>query len=334
MKISFLLPCLGRDPIGGLKIVYQYADGLAGRGHEVAIVHPAFMSSEPVGVLRRLRGHVLKFLAKRAMGGWTPDSWFKFRNAVELKWVPALLPIFVPISDVYVATWWQTAEHLAKWAVPAQRLYLIQHYEIWGGPDDRVLATWRAPLTKIVIAKWLENIATSLGEKAAYIPNALDFDQFGCDEAITDRCRFGVAMLFHTADWKGSTDGLKALEIAKKRFPGLKVELFGVPAQPRDLPEWAQYTQKPTQTALRAIYNRAAIFISPSWAEGWPLPPAEAMMCGAAVVATDIGGHQEFCLDGQTALLAPPKSPELLAERIIQLLQDNSLRNPNRQPGS
>lgn len=38
--------------------------------------------------------------------------------------------------------------------------------------------------------------------------------------------------------------------------------------------------------------------MAPSFAEGWPLPPAETMMSGAALVATDIGVHREHCLDG------------------------------------
>lgn len=49
------------------------------------------------------------------------------------------------------------------------------------------------------------------------------------------------------------------------------------------------------------------------------------MICGTAVVATDIGGHREFCEHGETALLAPAKSPDALAARIVHLVTDRSL---------
>ena len=60
--------------------------------------------------------------------------------------------------------------------------------------------------------------------------------------------------------------------------------------------------------------------------EGWPLPPAEAMTCGAAVVATNIGGHRETCIDGVTALMVPAKDPEAMAVAVGRLLDDKELR--------
>jgi glycosyltransferase involved in cell wall biosynthesis len=60
------------------------------------------------------------------------------------------------------------------------------------------------------------------------------------------------------------------------------------------------------------------------------------MMCGAAVVATDINGHREFCKDGETALLVPSKTPQAIEEAVFKLLDDPELRlrlarNGNRQ---
>jgi glycosyltransferase involved in cell wall biosynthesis len=50
------------------------------------------------------------------------------------------------------------------------------------------------------------------------------------------------------------------------------------------------------------------------------------MMCGAAVVATDIGGHREFCTDGETALLVPAEDPAAIAGAVVRLLDDPELR--------
>lgn len=49
-------------------------------------------------------------------------------------------------------------------------------------------------------------------------------------------------------------------------------------------------------------------------------------MCGAAVVATNIDGHQEFCVEGQNSLLAPAKNPAKLAEAASRLIDDQQLR--------
>ena len=50
------------------------------------------------------------------------------------------------------------------------------------------------------------------------------------------------------------------------------------------------------------------------------------MMSGAALVATDIGGHREYACHEKTALLSPPKEPEILAENILRLIRDRNLR--------
>ena len=89
----------------------------------------------------------------------------------------------------------------------------------------------------------------------------------------------------------------------------------------------------PRRPELRACYNRAAIFIAPAYVEGWPLPPAEAMICGAALAATDIGGHREYGIDGQTALLSPAGNPKRLAENVLRLVRNAELRTKIARQG-
>jgi L-malate glycosyltransferase len=48
---------------------------------------------------------------------------------------------------------------------------------------------------------------------------------------------------------------------------------------------------------------------------------------GVAAVATDVGGTREVIVDGETGFIVPPRSAELLAERINRLLSDDALRN-------
>ncbi len=326
MRITFLLPQRGTKPTGGHRVVYEYANGLAARGHAVTVVHVAGLSwrFQP---LKSIRRHAVGYLKHALRGDWRPDAWFEIDPRVRMTWIPALRSVFVPGADVCIATWWQTAERLARFpASKGRKFYLIQHLETWGGPEERVMGTWRLPLHKIVIARWLQEIAAEQGEGATHVPNGLDFNRFGMDTPPAERNPASVAMLSHPAPWKGTADGLQALERVRTRHPELQVELFGVDARPAGLPDWIAYHCNPAQEELRALYNRAAVFVAPSHSEGWGLPPCEAMMCGSAVVATDIGGHREFCEDGETALLVPPGDPGRLAERIESLLSDSGQR--------
>lgn len=328
MRIVFLLPQEGSHPLGGFKVVYEYANQLARRNHQVQVLHTAQLKplGAPISLTERLR--ILRFVPFALNGKWKPDRWFNVDSRVELRWAPTLSKMFLPRADAYVATWWTTAERLATFKdLPGRKFYLIQHLETWAGDPDQVMATWKAPLEKIVIARWLEDIASDLAETSHYIPNGLDFSRFGCDAPLEQRNPKHLAMMFNPGlAWKGSADGLAALRLLKEKYPDLEAEFFGTSARTSKLPDWIRYHQSPAQDELRRIYNRASIFLAPSHSEGWGLPPCEAMMCGAAVVATDIGGHREFAVEGETALLVPAKNPDAIAATASRLIEDTNLR--------
>jgi glycosyltransferase involved in cell wall biosynthesis len=325
LKITFLLPGAGRLPTGGFKVVYEYANHLSRRGHQVTVVHPASLH-EGAGLWDSAHS-TLRFIKRKSDGNFTPESWFPVDSSVRLLWVRSLAEKYIPDGDVVIATAWQTAEWAARYSKSkGRRFYLLQQLETWHGMADRAEATWKAPLKKLAISQWLMDIAEGFGEAAIYLPNGLDFERFGLTNSPKLRSANNVMMLYHPGENKGFADGLKALQLAHDQIPELRATLFGIPKEPGGLPAWIQYHRCPEQNDLKELYNASAIFVSPSWTEGWGLPASEALMCGAALVATDIGGHQEYAMHEETALLAPAKDPEKLAANIMRLMRDDSLR--------
>jgi glycosyltransferase involved in cell wall biosynthesis len=59
--------------------------------------------------------------------------------------------------------------------------------------------------------------------------------------------------------------------------------------------------------------------------EGLPRALPQALACGKPVVAFDVDGAREVCLDGDTGLLVQAKDVNALADAVIQLLQDKAL---------
>lgn len=324
VKVVFLLPGSGHRPVGGFKVAYEYANFLCSQGHQVEVHQVSRLDGLTQGV--HLGVKFLKYVYGKMTHKYLPTSWFKLDGRVRVRWFFDFNPVALQDADAVVATAWQTAAFLkAHPELLARGAYLIQHQEFWSGSEEAVKSTWKLPLHKIVIARWLERALQAEGETSTYIPNGLDFGRFGLHQPIDARSPARIMMLYHDLDWKGSKDGIEALCLVKAQHPEVEVTLFGVPEKP-ELPEWIQYHQLPSQQVLLELYNQAAIFVAPSWAEGWPLPPAEAMMCGAALVATDIGGHQEYAFHEQTALLAEVKNPAALAREVIRLLDDPVLR--------
>jgi alpha-maltose-1-phosphate synthase len=70
------------------------------------------------------------------------------------------------------------------------------------------------------------------------------------------------------------------------------------------------------------ILSHATVFACPSLYEPLGIVNLEAMACGAAVVASAVGGIPEVVLDGETGLLVPPGDEKPLADAINTLLRD------------
>lgn len=334
MRITFVLPMHTAGPVGGFKVVYEYANGLAERGHQVTVLHRRTPSA-PLGRRQRLLEALTpwaKRLASDSENALAP--WFSVHPDVCMEAVPEVSEETLPDADVLIATAWQTA-HWIKAARhdKGTKYYLIQHDETCMDGGQEAGATWHLPLHKIVIARWLKRKVEEAGELATHIPNGMDFTHLGIDTPIAKRLPC-VGMLCHAEfNWKGTADGLQALIMVKRRFPSLKVVLFGTGPRPRQVPRWAAYRQSPSPRELHILYNQCSIFVQPSWTEGWGLTATEAMACGCALVTTSNGGSEDYAEDGGSALVVPPRQPARLADEIGRLLQDEPLRQSIAQTG-
>jgi glycosyltransferase involved in cell wall biosynthesis len=331
LKVNFILPFFSVRPIGGLKVAYEYANELAARGYEVSVIHPRFLRSRPrqknsLGRMREAAVHGRNYFSPRSGLSWQP-----LRDEIRLLFVREPTAENIPDADLVFATAWQTAEYVAEYPAPkGRKFYLVMDFPPWIAPKEVLERTWSWPLMKITISKWLYDQVRATGcptSQVAKVPIGINFDRFHLTSDIAGRPK-KILMLYSSSPSKGSEDGLKALAECKAEHPDLEIGLFG-PAfrrRPPNLPEWASYRGNISDGELRQLYNGSRIYLCSSRAEGFALPPAEAMACGCAVTATDCGGIREFAIDGDNALLSPAGDAETLARNILRLLADDELR--------
>jgi glycosyltransferase involved in cell wall biosynthesis len=85
------------------------------------------------------------------------------------------------------------------------------------------------------------------------------------------------------------------------------------------------------QKDIAAFYRACHVHVFPSKYEGFGLPVAEAMACGAPTVTTNATSIPE--ITGNSAVLVPPSDPVALAEALRSLCLDDVQRAQLRQRG-
>ena len=337
MKITVILPGPGCTPVGGYKVIYEYANGLAKRGHEVNIIHPARMRQDEQ--MLRILLKSIRYLQRRLDGSFRPDSWFPMDQRVTLLWVPSLHQRHIPNADVVVATAWQTAEWVHSYGTEkGVKYYLIHDYEHYMTADsetrERIGATYKGDIHNIVTSPAGVEMLKACGTDVdAYIPNGIDFGTFKLKADFGSEQRRAIGFPSRPEKFKGTRDAVAALDNVRKKIgDNITAWSFGGP-KPDYFPSWIRYYERPSDELLCDLYNSSAIFVTASHYEGWGLPGAEAMACGAALVSTEHGGVRAYAEHGRTALLSAPKDNDALVGNICRLLESPNLRQNMAQAG-
>ena len=146
-----------------------------------------------------------------------------------------------------------------------------------------------------------------------------------------------------TISWVGRIDPIKDLEtllrafsLVRRELPAARLRLFGSAPQggeaylqrcqalAAELDIAGTATFEGRVADIRDAYQAGSIVVLCSVSEGFPYSLIEAMTCGRACVATDVGGVTEALAD--TGLIVPPRSPERLARACLTLLRDDRMR--------
>jgi L-malate glycosyltransferase len=323
MRVTIVLPNAVSSPVGGYKVHYEYARQLDARGHRVTVLHPYRAQWNR----RRFWRRYLKRTAHRQLGHVRLVPWFDLPRKIRLLEVPFLHPMLLPPADITVLTGWQTSEAIPKrtpWS--GDLLQIVYDYELFAtaAPTerDRISRALSGPgITRVSTSQAVTDMLRGLGVvPIAVVPCGLDTAVWKVEVSPAERARVVGFPLRKRPD-KGAEEALAAAALLHRRDEGLRFVTFGDRGDV-ECPDWVTHAGIVTDSELRALYNRCAVFVLPSRAEAWGLPAAEAMACGAAVVSTANRGVESFLADGKNARLVPVGDVDALAEAVWTLLED------------
>jgi len=352
MKINFTLWSTGLA--GGVRAIFEIANGLAERGYSVSITalggdHSWFPLKVEINYVEPPK--IFKIL--------NPIIRFKYKRAIRYLDIRALLrklklgfePDFIkvlseaiPDCDINVATWFPTsfAVYRSGKGIP---FYFFQDYEEQLDGNRYLINMLKEslylPLNIITGSQWLKDwVKQNYGKDAIVSGYGINHNVFYPRPKILDNIG-GVKVMgiFRGVKYKGDEDLINALNIVSEKIPNITLIMVGNKsnllkiAGKKDIKFNYIFFENPTDDKLAELYSSVDLFVFASHIEGFGLPPLEAMACGCPVVTTDCLGVRDFVIDSENALLVPPKNPEALADGIIRVLTNEKLKEKLRKKG-
>jgi glycosyltransferase involved in cell wall biosynthesis len=156
--------------------------------------------------------------------------------------------------------------------------------------------------------------------------NGVDHDVFRPDPSTPRDPNLIAATASSDTALKGLVDLIRAFARLAPARPKLRLAVIGRlrdgPAQraldSAGLGDRVTFTNGVTVEAIADLYRRAGLVIAPSRFEGFGFPAAEAMACGACVLAADGGALPEVVADA--GVIVPAADPGALATAAASLL--------------
>lgn len=264
--------------------------------------------------------------------------WRALRGGVDLIHVPAfsgalcrMQPLVLTVHDLLYTRhpeWLPTAR--ARWYWATWIPFTARH-------ASAVIAPSEATKEDLIA------LAGIPADRVTVVPHAVDplFSRRPSTEAIrayrerhalTDPYVLYVGAIDRRKDWQGL---LKAFAHLRRTHPSFRLVIAGhVGGRRSDLTEAIRAADGDHAVVLAghvpdqdlpALYAGAALFVYPSWWEGFGLPLLEAMAMGVPVIAYKISSLPEVVGDAGI-LLDAPYAHTALAESMERLITDETLR--------
>ena len=196
----------------------------------------------------------------------------------------------------------------------------------------------------VTVSDSLRKIVLSFGiapEKVTTIPNGIDTDLFYPGQKSKARSILNlpekdllIIYIGRLIKIKGIDILLEALKSVIKQINAINAYLIGsgelLPrlqetAKKAEIDNKIHFPGSQPPESISDWLNAADIFVLPSLSEGRPNVILEALACGTPILATEVGGIPELIKDGENGCLIPPGKSDVLAEKIVSILNDKKV---------
>jgi glycosyltransferase involved in cell wall biosynthesis len=183
---------------------------------------------------------------------------------------------------------------------------------------------------KTSITSWTKN-----KDKISVIPNGVNLNEFDSSRGTENIRHPSILFLGRLVKVKGCDILIRSLPTIKKSYPNIHVYIAGEGNQKHFLQLLAHELNVIENLTFLGhiegkkkccIIKSVDLCVFPSRYESFGLAVLEAMACGKAVVASNIGGLPDIVIDCESGYLFESANIEDFSEKVTQLLKDENLR--------
>lgn len=324
MKILIVTSSLA--PGGAERVVSVLANKWREAGNDITILlfhdKPIFYDISPrisVRVLRSKHDNVyINKLSKyyeirKSVISSKPDVVLSMPEEIGIYVLGTLIGISVPVI---------VSERNNPWVMPYKKVTRILRKLLYNKASGVIFQTQQAQ----------SFFSESIRKKSAVINNPVDMRRIPTRaQGKRKKIIAGAGRLFEQKNFRLL---IEAFELVQKNHSDYKLVIFGEGYQKDELLTYASNVLAPgsfefpgQKQNLLELINDVSVFVLSSDFEGMPNVLLEAMLMGVPCVSTDCpsGGPAEIITNGENGFLVPVKNPQLLADRICQIIDNDRL---------
>ena len=335
---------------GGERQFYAISRRVADRGHDVTILTCCFPGQPAEETVDGIKIHRVGLSRDPKTGGVRkavlPIFSYILKTAKQaIKLAPDLIhcntyfpvypggmaahsreiPLVTTFHDIYGLKGWIESQRSFTWGFLGHLATTIAA----GIPHKKVIAVSPQCKQKLI----------GLGikkEKITIIPNGVDLKLF--DSIRAEKVPNQILYVGRLVDFKHVDRLIQAFPDVLKEVPDAKLKIVGGGPERGSLEALVRKLSlqtcvtftglTPTYEAVTRYYKESEVFVLPSTVEGEAIALKEAMAASLPLIAMNVPGSGVLSLmrDRENGFLLEPGRPELIAEKVIQLLQDEKLR--------
>lgn len=194
----------------------------------------------------------------------------------------------------------------------------------------------------VVPSGFLRQVFSEFNVSATVIPNIIDLETFYPASQQPADTVFTLVITRNLEPIYGLDTAIRALALARQEVPTLQLKIAGSGPQGTELERLVAqlglanavvFLGRLERPQIVDLYHSAHAMLNPSRVDNMPNSVLEALACGLPVISTNVGGVPYIVEHGKTALLVPRDDVQAMAQAVVTLCRDNTLRAQLRDSG-